>query len=71
MDRYRLEINSCGQDYNRLRQAIAAGWDNRSVSVLFIVSCRYFNNLCRRDPNEGYRVMRDLQQVYIHPSSAL
>ncbi|KAF4752083.1 ATP-dependent RNA helicase dhx8, partial [Perkinsus olseni] len=56
MDRYRLEINSCGQDYNRLRQAIAAG---------------YFNNLCRRDPNEGYRVMRDLQQVYIHPSSAL
>jgi len=56
MDRYKFEIVQCGNDYNRIRQAIVAG---------------YFGNACRKDPQEGYRTLCDHQQVYIHPSSAL
>jgi len=56
MDRYKFVIVSCGNDYNRIRKCIAAG---------------YFGNACRRDPQEGYRTLADHQQVYIHPSSAL
>jgi len=56
MDRYKFEIIQCGNDYNRIRQAIVAG---------------YFGNACRKDPQEGYRTLCDHQQVYIHPSSAL
>lgn len=56
MDRYKFEILSCGNDYNRIRKCITAG---------------YFGNACRRDPQEGYRTLTDHQQVYIHPSSAL
>jgi ATP-dependent RNA helicase DHX8/PRP22 len=56
MDRYKFDILSCGNDYNRIRQAIVSG---------------YFGNACRKDPQEGYRTLSDHQQVYIHPSSAL
>jgi ATP-dependent RNA helicase DHX8/PRP22 len=56
MDRYQFAILQCGNDYNRIRQAIVAG---------------YFGNACRKDPQEGYRTLCDHQQVYIHPSSAL
>jgi len=56
MDRYKFEIVSCGNDYNRIRKCIVAG---------------YFGNACRRDPQEGYRTLTEHQQVYIHPSSAL
>mmetsp|Transcript_59581 Transcript_59581/g.172565 ORF Transcript_59581/g.172565 Transcript_59581/m.172565 type:complete len:1152 (+) Transcript_59581:228-3683(+) len=56
MDRYKFEIVTCGNDYNRIRKAIVAG---------------YFGNACRRDPQEGYRTLTENQQVYIHPSSAL
>lgn len=56
MDRYKFDILSCGNDYNRIRKAIGAG---------------YFGNACRKDPQEGYRTLADHQQVYIHPSSAL
>jgi len=56
MDRYKFEIVTCGNDYNRIRKCIVAG---------------YFGNACRRDPSEGYRTLTENQQVYIHPSSAL
>mmetsp|Transcript_95361 Transcript_95361/g.179293 ORF Transcript_95361/g.179293 Transcript_95361/m.179293 type:complete len:1161 (+) Transcript_95361:126-3608(+) len=56
MDRYKFEIITCGNDYNRIRKSIGAG---------------YFGNACRKDPQEGYRTLADHQQVYIHPSSAL
>jgi len=56
MDRYKFEIVSCGNDYNRIRKCITAG---------------YFSNACRRDPQEGYRTLTEMQQVYIHPSSSL
>lgn len=56
MDRYKYDVVTCGQDYNRIRKAIAAG---------------YFGNACRKDPQEGYRTLADHQQVYIHPASAL
>jgi len=56
MDRYKFEILSCGNDYNRIRKCIAAG---------------YFGNASRRDPQEGYRTLADHNQVYIHPASAL
>eukprot|EP00930_Biecheleria_cincta_P012988 TRINITY_DN11806_c0_g1_i1.p1 TRINITY_DN11806_c0_g1~~TRINITY_DN11806_c0_g1_i1.p1 ORF type:complete len:1134 (+),score=256.93 TRINITY_DN11806_c0_g1_i1:114-3515(+) len=56
MDRYKFEILSCGNDYNRIRKCITAG---------------YFGNASRRDPQEGYRTLADHNQVYIHPASAL
>ena len=40
----------------RVRKAICAG---------------FFNNACKRDPQEGYKILRDDQQVFIHPSSSL
>ena len=52
----RYPVTSAGNDYNRVRKAIAAG---------------YFNNVCKRDSQEGYRRLTDQQQVFIHPSSAL
>lgn len=56
MDRYKFEIVSCGNDHNRIRRCITAG---------------YFGNASRRDPQEGYRTLTDHNQVYIHPASAL
>jgi ATP-dependent RNA helicase DHX8/PRP22 len=53
---FRYRVVSAGNDYNRIRRAIAAG---------------YFNNVCKRDSQEGYRRLTDDQQVFIHPSSAL
>eukprot|EP01069_Polyplicarium_translucidae_P005769 Polyplicarium_translucidae@DN2849_c0_g2_i2.p1 len=56
MCRYKLELISCGKNFNRVRKAICAG---------------YFRNACRKDPQEGYRTCSDNQQVYMHPSSSL
>ncbi|CAD7954651.1 unnamed protein product [Amoebophrya sp. A25] len=57
LDRYQLEIKSCGADYNRLRKTICAG---------------YFNHACKRDPKaEGYKTLLDNQTVHVHPSSSL
>jgi len=56
MDRYKFQVVSCGNDYNRIRKCITAG---------------YFGNASRRDPQEGYRTLTDHNQVYIHPASSL
>eukprot|EP00916_Digyalum_oweni_P009002 GHVL01015151.1.p1 GENE.GHVL01015151.1~~GHVL01015151.1.p1 ORF type:complete len:817 (-),score=152.08 GHVL01015151.1:1042-3468(-) len=56
MDRYKLAIVTAGNDYNRIRKTICAG---------------YFRNACKKDPEEGYRSLVDHQQVHMHPSSAL
>ncbi|KAH8739446.1 pre-mRNA splicing factor ATP-dependent RNA helicase [Cryptosporidium ryanae] len=55
-DKYKLEIISAGNDSDRIRKAICAG---------------FFSNACRRDSQEGYRNIIDNQQVYLHPSSTL
>jgi len=56
MDRYKLDLVSCGKNYNKIRKAIASG---------------FFTHAARKDPTEGYRTMIEGQPVYIHPSSAL
>ncbi len=56
LDRYRMDIITCGRDWNRVRMAIVSG---------------YFTNAAKRDPQEGYRTMTDGQVVYMHPASAL
>jgi len=56
MDRYKLDLVSCGKNYNKIRKAIASG---------------FFCHAARKDPTEGYRTMIEGQPVYIHPSSAL
>jgi len=56
MDRYKLDMVSCGKNYNRVRKAICSG---------------FFTHAARKDPQEGYRTMVEGQPVYIHPSSAL
>eukprot|EP00917_Polyrhabdina_sp_WS-2016_P013787 GHVP01030160.1.p1 GENE.GHVP01030160.1~~GHVP01030160.1.p1 ORF type:complete len:1142 (-),score=242.96 GHVP01030160.1:1960-5385(-) len=56
LDRFSLELTSCGRDYNKVRLSVCAG---------------YFRNACRKDPTEGYRTITDNHQAYMHPSSAL
>lgn len=56
MDRYRLEVVSCGRAYNQIRKAICSG---------------FFANAAKRDPQEGYKTLQDDQTVFVHPSSAL
>lgn len=56
MDRYRIDVVSCGRDYNQVRKAIAAG---------------YFRHAAKKDPQEGYKTLVEGTPVYLHPSSAL
>ena len=56
MDRYKLEIESAGRNFTKVRKAIASG---------------YFTHAAKKDPQEGYKTMDEGQVVYIHPSSAL
>ena len=56
MDRYKLELTSCGRNFTKVRRAICSG---------------YFMNAAKKDPQEGYKTMDEGQVVYIHPSSAL
>jgi ATP-dependent RNA helicase DHX8/PRP22 len=56
MDRYKLDVVSCGKDYTRIRKAITSG---------------YFANAARKDPQEGYKTLVENQPVYIHPGSAV
>lgn len=56
MDRYKLDILSCGKDYKRVQRALCSG---------------FFHHACKRDPQEGYRTLVDNAQVYLHPSGSL
>jgi ATP-dependent RNA helicase DHX8/PRP22 len=56
LDRYKMDVVSCGKNFNKVRRAIVSG---------------YFANTAKKDPQEGYRTMVEGQPVYIHPSSAL
>jgi len=56
MDRYKLDIVSCGKNFTKVRKAICSG---------------YFNHAAKKDPQEGYKTMDEGQVVYIHPSSSL
>jgi ATP-dependent RNA helicase DHX8/PRP22 len=56
LERVGLPIKSAGSEHARIRKAICAG---------------YFRNACRRDREEGLKIIRDDQQVFIHPSSVL
>ncbi|EOD05883.1 ATP-dependent RNA helicase [Emiliania huxleyi CCMP1516] len=56
MDRYKLEIETCGRNFTKVRKAITSG---------------YFTHAAKKDPQEGYKTMDEGQVVYIHPSSAL
>jgi hypothetical protein len=56
MDRYKHDIISAGNNYNRVRKAICSG---------------YFRNACKKDPTEGYKTLTEGTPVFIHPSSAL
>lgn len=57
LEKYKLSIDTAGSDNSRIRKAICAG---------------YFRNACRRSREEqGYKIIRDDQQVFIHPSSVL
>eukprot|EP01001_Neometanema_parovale_P001384 NODE_1159_length_1861_cov_148.581703_g1099_i0.p1 GENE.NODE_1159_length_1861_cov_148.581703_g1099_i0~~NODE_1159_length_1861_cov_148.581703_g1099_i0.p1 ORF type:complete len:578 (+),score=137.76 NODE_1159_length_1861_cov_148.581703_g1099_i0:97-1734(+) len=56
MDRYKLEVKSCGKNYNKIRKAVCSG---------------FFHHAAKVDPQEGYRSLSEQTTVYIHPSSAL
>lgn len=56
MDRYKLDLLSCGKNYNLVRKAIVSG---------------FFSHAAKKDPQEGYRSLVEGQSVFIHPASAL
>jgi len=56
MDRYKNDIISCGNNYNRIRRAICSG---------------YFRHAAKKDPQEGYKTLVEGTPVFLHPSSAL
>jgi len=56
MDRYKLEVKTCGRNWNKVRKAIASG---------------FFSHAAKKDPQEGYKTLVEGQPVYIHPSSAI
>jgi len=56
MDRYKLDILSCGRNFTKIQKAICSG---------------FFANAAKKDPNEGYKTLVEGQPVYIHPSSTL
>ena len=56
MDRYKLEVETCGRNFTKVRKAITSG---------------YFTHAAKKDPQEGYRTMVEGSPVSIHPSSAL
>eukprot|EP00123_Amoebidium_parasiticum_P017098 comp23708_c0_seq1/m.40778 comp23708_c0_seq1/g.40778 ORF comp23708_c0_seq1/g.40778 comp23708_c0_seq1/m.40778 type:complete len:1218 (-) comp23708_c0_seq1:134-3787(-) len=56
MDRYKLDVLSCGMDFIKVRQCILSG---------------FFRHAAKKDPQEGYQTLVEQQNVYIHPSSAL
>eukprot|EP00004_Rigifila_ramosa_P017541 TRINITY_DN4276_c0_g2_i13.p1 TRINITY_DN4276_c0_g2~~TRINITY_DN4276_c0_g2_i13.p1 ORF type:complete len:924 (+),score=205.02 TRINITY_DN4276_c0_g2_i13:924-3695(+) len=56
LDRYKMDLVSCGKSYNKICRAICSG---------------FFSHACKKDPQEGYRTLSENQPVYVHPSSAL
>lgn len=56
MDRYKMDIVSCGKNITGVKKCIVAG---------------FFTNAAKKDPQEGYKTMVENQPVFIHPSSAL
>ena len=56
MDRYKMDILSCGRNLSVVRKCIVAG---------------YFINAAKRDPQEGYKTMVEGTPVFIHPGSSL
>jgi ATP-dependent RNA helicase DHX8/PRP22 len=56
MDRYKLEVQTCGKNFNRIRKSIVAG---------------FFAKAAKKDPQEGYKTLVEGTPVYIHPGSAL
>lgn len=55
-NRYKLDVLSCGMNFNKVRQCILSG---------------FFRNAAKKDPQEGYKTLVDQQVVYVHPGSAL
>eukprot|EP01104_Vermistella_antarctica_P011829 TRINITY_DN3342_c0_g1_i1.p1 TRINITY_DN3342_c0_g1~~TRINITY_DN3342_c0_g1_i1.p1 ORF type:complete len:1157 (+),score=290.43 TRINITY_DN3342_c0_g1_i1:229-3699(+) len=56
MDRYRLDIMSCGKNFVKVSKAITAG---------------FFTHAAKKDATEGYRTLVEGNIVFIHPGSAL
>lgn len=56
MDRFKLDVISCGRNTNKIRMALVSG---------------FFAKAARKDPQEGYKTLVEGQTVYIHPGSAL
>ena len=51
MDRYKNDIISCGNNYNRVRRAIASG---------------FFRHAAKKDPQEGYKTLVEGTPVFLH-----
>jgi ATP-dependent RNA helicase DHX8/PRP22 len=56
MDRYKLDVVTCGKNFNKVRKAICSG---------------FFGHAAKKDPQEGYKTLVEGTPVYIHPSSSL
>lgn len=51
MDRYKNDIISCGNNFNRVRRAITSG---------------YFRHAAKKDPQEGYKTLTEGTPIFLH-----
>jgi len=56
MDRYKLDLVSCGRNWKKVQMAVASG---------------FFFHAARKDPQEGYKTLVEQQPVNIHPGSSV
>ena len=50
MDRYKLDVVSCGRNYTKVRKAICSG---------------FFAHAAKKDPQEGYKTLVEGKQKFI------
>ncbi|MCJ1454314.1 DEAH-box ATP-dependent RNA helicase prp22 [Mycoblastus sanguinarius] len=56
MMRHKVQILSCGRNTNKVRQALCSG---------------FFLNAARKDPQEGYKTLKEGTPVYLFPGSSM
>lgn len=66
MDRYKHDLVSCGNNFNRVRMAICSGFFRNAAKKGELIL-----NITNIDPTEGYKTLVESTPVSIHPSSAL
>jgi len=66
-DRYGLTTQSADSDESHSTHHSA----DKNINIRKAITSGYFMHAARKDPQEGYKTLVEMQPAYIHPSSAL